>query len=159
MSKDEKLLKLSSKKNIIMLTGFVILIVILYVFFFKGGLGASSEKVDFKKLSKSEIPNAIEREVIPEYRELERALGCIIDGKVYVIVTRGECPTAGYKVSIESLNLEKGEEGSNLRVTASFDDPKADTAVERVSTYPYAVVETKLTSLPDSIELVSDYKE
>lgn len=39
--------------------------------------------------------------MIPEYRELERALGCLIDGKVYVIVTRGEKPTAGYEVSID----------------------------------------------------------
>ena len=158
MSKDEKWPKLPSKKNIIIIA-LIIVITILCFFFLKGGLGASGENVDFKKLSKNEIPNAIEREVIPEYRELERALGCIVDGKVYVIVTRGECPTAGYKVSIESLNLEKTEEGSNLRVIASFDDPKPDIAVERVSTYPYAVVETMLDSLPNSIELISEYKE
>ena len=59
-----------------------------------------------------DIPRAIEKDVIPEYRELERALGCVVDGKVYIVVTRGEKPTAGYDLSIEKVNLEKTGDGS-----------------------------------------------
>ena len=51
--------------------------------------------VTFTQLKKDEIPQTIETDVIPEYRELERALGCLVNGKVYVVVTRGEKPTAG----------------------------------------------------------------
>ena len=49
--------------------------------------------VTFTQLKKDEIPQTIETDVIPEYRELERALGCLVNGKVYVVVTRGEKPT------------------------------------------------------------------
>ena len=56
--------------------------------------------VTFTQLKKDEIPQTIETDVIPEYRELERALGCLVNGKVYVVVTRGEKPTAGYDLAI-----------------------------------------------------------
>ena len=114
--------------------------------------------VEFQVLEKKEIPKTIETDVIPEYRELERALGCLVDGKVYVIVTRGEKPTAGYGVSIEEMRLEKTEKGNKLVVTALFTEPAADEAVSQVITYPYQVALTELTSLPDSIELITCFE-
>lgn len=109
--------------------------------------------VEFTVLSAEEIPRTIEKDVIPEYRDLERALGCLVDGKVYVVVTRGEKPTAGYELSIEKMTLEKTKNGSNLTVTALFTEPPADKSVSRIITYPYSVAVTELEALPDSIEL------
>lgn len=109
--------------------------------------------VEFTVLSAEEIPRTIEKDVIPEYRDLERALGCLVDGKVYVVVTRGEKPTAGYELSIEKMTLEKTKNGSNLTVTALFTEPPAEKSVSRIITYPYSVAVTELEALPDSIEL------
>ena len=107
--------------------------------------------VTFTQLKKDEIPQTIETDVIPEYRELERALGCLVNGKVYVVVTRGEKPTAGYDLAIEDIRLQKMEDGgSNMLVTARFEEPAAGESVSRIITYPYVVAETELTVLPDT---------
>ena len=119
----------------------------------------NGKSVGFTQLTKEEIPQTIEKDVIPEYRELERALGCLVDGKVYVVVTRGEKPTAGYDLSIEKMLLEKTEDGSNLVVTALFREPAEGETVSRIITYPYLVAETDLTGLPDTIELNVRYAE
>ena len=121
-------------------------------------LGGGKE-ISFTQLKKDDIPQTIEKDVIPEYRELERALGCLVDGKVYVVVTRGEKPTAGYDLSIEKMLLEKTEDGSNLVVTALFREPAEGETVSRIITYPYLVAETDLTGLPDTIELNVRYAE
>ena len=109
--------------------------------------------VEFMLLEENDIPQAIVAEVIPEYRDLERALACMADGKIYVIVTRGEKPTAGFAAEIEKMKVEKSENGKNLVVTALFTDPPEGEAVAQVITYPYQVAETDLTELPDTIEL------
>jgi len=115
--------------------------------------------VEFIQLTKEEIPQTIEADVIPEYRDLERALGCLVDGKVYVVVTRGEKPTAGYDLAIEDMKLEKKDGKTNLAVHALFTEPPAGTAVSQIITYPYVVAETGLETLPDTIELVVKYEE
>ncbi|MGN0712737.1 MAG: protease complex subunit PrcB family protein [Anaerovoracaceae bacterium] len=109
--------------------------------------------VEFRQLASDQVPQSIEKDVIPEYRELERALGCLVDGKVYVVVTRGEKPTAGYNLSIEKMKLEKNDDGQNLVVTALFTEPPEGESVSQIITYPYKVAETELTELPDTIEL------
>ena len=119
----------------------------------------SGKNISFTQLTKGEIPQTIEKDVIPEYRDLERALGCLVDGKVYVVVTRGEKPTAGYDLSIEKITLEKTEDGSNLTVTALFREPAEGETVSRIITYPYIVAETELTGLPDTIELNVRYAD
>lgn len=159
MSKDRKWLKTPSKRTVFLGLGVIMVVMIFWILLSKGGIGTAGEKVEFKELTKKEIPNALEREVIPEYRELERALGCVVDGKIYVIVTRGEMPTAGYEVSIKSMTLETKEEGSNLKVNALFKDPVPGISVAKVTTYPNTVALTNLTKLPDSIELISEYEE
>ena len=122
-------------------------------------LGGGKE-VSFTQLKKDEIPQTIEKDVIPEYRDLERALGCLVDGKVYVVVTRGEKPTAGYDLAIEGIRLQKTEDGgSNMVVTALFKEPAEGETVSRIITYPYVVAETELTGLPDTIELNVRYAE
>lgn len=122
----------------------------------KGGLPqqlSGGKTVEFQQLEADNIPQTIEKDVIPEYRELERALGCIVDGKVYVIVTRGEKPTAEFDLAIEKMKLEKTENGKNLVVTARFIEPPEGKTVAQIITYPYKVALTELTELPDTIEL------
>lgn len=163
MSEDtkKKIFKKPSKRTLIV-TGAVVAVCALVwgalsMGLFGGGLG--SKKVSFEQLAKDKVPKSIETEVIPEYRELERALGCLIDGKVYVVVTRGEKPTAGYSAEIEDIRLEKGKKGSNMKVHVLFKEPKEGEAVSQIITYPYSVAKTDLTKLPDTIELIVKYEE
>lgn len=115
------------------------------------------EAVSFEEIKESEMPNEITSEIIPEYRTLERALACIIDDDVYVIVTRGEKPSSGFKVSIDRMVTEDKDGKTNLVVYANFTDPDKKTALSQIITYPIQVVKTNLTALPDTIELRIQY--
>lgn len=163
MSEDtkKKIFKKPSRRTLIVAGAVVIACGLVWIVFslgiFGGGIG--TKKVDFEQLSKDNIPQSIETEVIPEYRELERALGCLVDGKVYVVVTRGEKPTAGYSVDIEDIRLEKSKKGTNMQVHSLFKEPKEGETVSQIITYPYSVAGTDLTQLPDTIELIVKYEE
>ena len=117
------------------------------------------QNVEFKVLSESEYPQEISNEVIPEYRTLERALACVVDEKVYVIVTRGEKPASGYKVGIDKMKLVTEDGKENLVVYASFRDPAKGNSMSQVLTYPVKVAQTGLKRLPDEIELRVQYEE
>lgn len=157
----KKLFKKPSKRVVIAVCAIAAAAAVAWAAFGTGILGGSlgSKKVSFEQLAKDKIPKSIETEVIPEYRELERALGCLIDGKVYVLVTRGEKPTAGYSAKIEDIRIEKTKSGTNMQVHALFKEPPAGEAVSQIITYPYSVAETELSSLPDTIELIVKYEE
>lgn len=148
------------KKAVISIACLLGVAAIAYVLISSGIVGklVGSGNVNFTPLDSKDIPRAIEKDVIPEYRELERALGCVVDGKVYIVVTRGEKPTAGYDLSIEKVNLEKTKTGSNLVVTAKFIEPPQGKTASRIITYPYAVASTDLKGLPDTIELNVRYE-
>lgn len=157
MSKEMKSLWKPSKRTWIAVICIVSVFLILWLLWGRGlGIGGG-KNVEFDSVAKDKVPKSIETEVIPEYRELERALGCLVDGKVYVLVTRGEKPTSGYKVSIDKMTIETKEGKTNLKVEALFTEPEKGIAVSQVTTYPYAVAKTKLTVLPDSIELIAKY--
>ena len=153
----KKIFKKPSRKVLLIFGAVIVTCAALWLVFGQGIVG--DKNIDFKKLSKDKVPKSIETEVIPEYRELERALGCLIDGKVYVVVTRGEKPTAGYEADIDKIEIEKTKGGTNMKVHAAFTEPDGDKAVSQVATYPYVVAETELTSLPDSIELIAKYPQ
>lgn len=154
----KKLLRKPSRKTLLTL-GSVLLIGAAAWLIFGQGMVSGGKKVDFNQLPKDAVPKSIETEVIPEYRELERALGCLVDGKVYVIVTRGEKPTAGYDVKVESMRLEKVKSGTNMKVFATFTEPKEGGSVAQIITYPYAVTSTNLKNLPTTIELIVKYED
>lgn len=109
----------------------------------------SSERIEFTVLDDKDIPREIESQVLPEYRNLERALACIVDDKVYVVVTRGEKTTSGYEVDINKMIMNDDK----LEVYAKYSDPEEGKAVSQVLTYPCKVARTELASLPESIEL------
>lgn len=158
--KGRKLLRRPSRRALITLGIIALAGALTYGAFASGFMGLGGGKnVKFTQLSQDKVPRTIEKDVIPEYRDLERALGCLVDGKIYVVVTRGEKPTAGYDLSIEKMKLEKTKEGTNLVVTALFTEPASGTVVSQIITYPYVVAETELEVLPDTIELSVRYKE
>lgn len=146
-----------SKKAVTAVVFATAVAVILWLTLGQGMPGAKN--ISFTQLPKEKVPKSIETEVIPEYRELERALGCLIDGKVYVVVTRGEKPTAGYGATIESIEVEKTDKGTNMKVHTLFTEPKEGEAVAQVITYPYTVAKTDMTQLPNTIELIVKYSE
>lgn len=154
MSDNKKILKKPSKKVLIAVV--ITAAAAVCIVFAPALMGNKS--VSFEILDKKDIPQSIETDVVPEYRDLERALGCLIDGKVYVLVTRGEKPTAGYEVTIEEMVTEKTSKGTNLQVHALFKDPEEGESVAQVSTYPYAVALTNLKALPETIELLVKYQ-
>jgi hypothetical protein len=145
-----------SKKGwiIIILLIVILLMAMLAMHQFRG-----DEAVEFKVLGDTEIPQDIVGQVIPEYRDLERALACVVGDKVYVLVSRGEKPTSGFEVNIEKMLLEEEDGVLNLAVYANFSDPEPGTALTQILTYPLKVVETSLTQLPDQIELRVQYKQ
>lgn len=155
--KKKKIFKKPSKKTLIILGALVVAAAAAWLIFGQGIVG--EKNVEFKQLADDKIPKAIETDVIPEYRDLERALGCVIDGKVYVIVTRGEKPTAGYQVAIDKISVEKTKGDTNMKVYATFTEPEEGVAVSQIVTYPYAVASTNLTALPGAIELIVKYAE
>ena len=119
----------------------------------------NGQNVEFKELSEQEYPQQIVNGIIPEYRSLERALACMVDEKVYVLVTRGEKPASGYKVCIDKMKLEGDGKNTVLVVYATFRDPAKNDSMSQVVTYPLKVAETKLKTLPDEIELRVQYEE
>lgn len=125
----------------------------LIFFKFSGG----EQKVGFEEIDGSKLPKDITADIIPEYKTLERALACKVDQNIYVIVTRGEKPTSGFGVAINKIAVEEKNGKTNLIVYAVFDDPKRETALSQIITYPVQVVKTDLKMLPDSIELRIQY--
>jgi len=142
------------KKEIIAIAAASVVLIVLIVVF---GLRTGAASVKFEKVSEKNLPRQLEAEVLPEYRDLERALACKIDDQIYVIVTRGEKPTTGYEVEIDKISLENKENQSNLIVTATFADPAEPENMAQIQSYPIAVVKTDLSGLPDTIELRSEY--
>lgn len=123
------------------------------------GIGTGETRIQTEKVPEQIMPREIEAEILPEYRELERALACKIDDEIYIIVTRGEKATSGFEVDIEKVSLEKKEGKSNLIVRAVFADPEKPENMAQVPCYPYAVVKADMKGLPDAIELRASYAE
>ena len=122
----------------------------------KGG----DEGVAFTPLTEDAIPQQISSEVIPEYRDMERALACVADEKVYVVAMRGEKPTTGYDIAIDSMAVTSDEDGEKtLTVNVLFTDPQAGASLTQAQTYPDVVAETDLKDLPDKIEMKIKYTD
>lgn len=143
-------------------TAIIVLIVVLVVAGLVWGgwhIFMGDTEVNFKVLDEGEIPQQITSQIIPEYRQLERALACKVDDKVYVIATRGEKPTSGYEIAIDRMTLEEEDGATVLMVYTKFKDPQPGLALAQALTYPLQVAETELTDLPDQIQLKVQYVE
>ncbi|MGN0660039.1 MAG: protease complex subunit PrcB family protein [Emergencia sp.] len=142
------------KKEIIAIGAAAVVLVVLIAYF---GLSAGETKVKFERVSDKALPRELEADILPEYRNLERALACKVGNEIYIVVTRGEKPTSGYDVKIEKVTLENRDDKSCLIVSAVFADPEDAENQAQVICYPYDVVKADLTGLPDIIELRSEF--
>jgi len=78
-------------------------------------------------------------QVLTTREEVVRFLGSeVIDMRKYilVVVSRGMCPTGGYKITINRLVRD----GHNVHVHLLFSEPMADDFVTMVITYPQDIV-------------------
>lgn len=148
--------KFLSKKKIILFSLATVAIVVTAIFIVPS-IGDGEKPVGFKHVKNDNIPKSLEEDVIPEYKDLERALACVVEDDIYVIVSRGEKPSSGFGVKVNRMALEEKDGKSNLVVYALFNDPEKETTISQIITYPLTIVKTELTSLPDTIELRIEY--
>ncbi|SDK96455.1 protease complex subunit PrcB family protein [Natronincola ferrireducens] len=134
----------------------IIILVVVAIRLVPKFMSRGDQEVGYQVLEESQVPVKIQ-EILPRYKMLERALAAKVDEEIYVIVTRGEKLTGGYGVDIEKIQLLKEEEGPKLVIHALFKDPNPDDLVPQVITYPYIVVKTNLTELPQKIDLQVHY--
>lgn len=101
----------------------------------------NSKPVDYTMVQREAIPEKI-LDMMDKYTNEERALAVKLDKKIYVIVTRGNDNEHG----IEMNKIDMVQEDKKLmRVKITYK--------EKEKSYPYIVVETNLSELPDRIEL------
>ncbi|WZL72164.1 protease complex subunit PrcB family protein [Clostridiaceae bacterium 35-E11] len=141
----------------------VIIIMVVVMVIVAGVYGVKNfirddDNVAFEVLSEDMIPQKIQ-EILPRYKNLERALACKVEDEIYVIATRGEKPTGGYTVQIDNIDKIKEEDKTKLIVYTTFKDPQPGDIVTQVITYPYVVAKTELKNLPDKIELKVKYDD
>jgi len=146
----------SMKKEIIAIGAAAVVLVALVIYF---GIYGGETKIQFEQVPEKAMPRELEAEIIPNYRDIERALACRVGDDVYVLAMRGEMPTTGYEIQISKLEMETKDNKTNLIVYADFADPAEPENMAQVTSYPVAVVKTDLTGLPDTIQLQSSYKK
>ena len=142
------------KKEIIAI---VVAAVVLVALIFYFGIYGGESTIEFEKVSDKTMPRELDAEIIPQYRDIERAMACRVGEDVYVLATRGEMPTSGYEIEITKLELETEDNKTNLIVYANFSDPAEPENMAQVNSFPISVVKADLTGLPDTIELRSTY--
>lgn len=141
----------------ILLACAVLLIIGVCIAFTYYLINSNEKNVKFSIEKDESLPVEITTDIIPEYRTLERALACVVDDTVYVVVTRGEKPSTGYSVVIDKMSVEENGDNSKLIVYANYKDPNKANAISQIITYPISVAKTNLKKLPTSIELRIQY--
>ena len=138
----------------------IIIMLVIAAFYAVKFFMKNDDSVPFEVLSEEKmIPQKIQ-EILPRYKNLERALACKVDDGIYIIATRGEKPTGGYTIEIDRIEKVKEDEDKiKIVVYTTFEDPKPGDIVTQAITYPYVVVKTDLKQLPDKIELKVKYND
>ncbi len=72
------------KKEIIVIIVAAVILGLLVIFF---GINKGETRVKFEEVAEKSLPREIEADIIPEYRNMERALACKVGDNVYVIAT------------------------------------------------------------------------
>ncbi len=134
-----------------------ILIVVLIALVIGFGIYGGNDEVKFEDVQAKDLPRELETEIIPQYRNLERAMACRVEDEIYVLAMRGEKPTSGYEIKITELQLKNEKQKTKLIVYADFADPAKPENMAQVKSYPVSVVKADLSGLPDTIELMSRY--
>lgn len=101
-----------------------------------------SKVVDYTMIQRESIPEKI-LDMMDKYTNEERALAVKLEQKIYVIVTREKDNEKG--IEMDKIKIVQEDDKSIMKVEALYK--------EKEKSYPYIVVETNLTELPDNIEL------
>ncbi|CEI71627.1 MULTISPECIES: hypothetical protein [Romboutsia] len=101
-----------------------------------------SNPVDYTIVQRESIPEKI-LDMMDKYTDEERALAVKLNEKIYVIVTRGKDNEKG--IEMNKIEMVQENDRSLMKVKISYK--------EKEKSYPYIVVETNLTDLPENIEL------
>ena len=129
--------------------GVVILVMLIGGFIFIPDIFKENSKpVDYTMVQREAMPDKI-LGMMDKYTDEERALAVKLDGKVYVIVTRGNSNEHG--IEMDKIVIAKEEDKDIMKVRATYK--------EKEKSYPYIVVETNLKDLPDKIELSTSIQE
>lgn len=107
-----------------------------------------SKPVDYTMVQREAIPEKI-LDVMEKYTSEERALAVKLDKKIYVIVTRGNDSEHG--IEMDKIDIAKEDDKEVMKVKVTYK--------EKEKSYPYIVVETNLSELPDRIELNTETEE
>jgi len=142
-------------KKVLSVIALILFIVALF-YFFRYFKGKGAKNVGFDKIELENIPAQI-NEVLPNYRIKEKALVCRINDEIFVVVTRGEKNSAGYDVGIKKMTLSTVDGQKVLTVYAEYTDPKPGDVTAQVITYPFIVVKTDMTELPEKVVLEKEY--
>lgn len=105
-------------------------------------MSEKTDPVDYVMVQREAIPEKI-LDVMDKYTDQERALAVKLDGKVYVIATRGSDNNLG--IEMDKIETLEKDNKHIMRVNITYK--------EKEESYPYIVVETNLENLPDKIEL------
>ncbi|WP_226658624.1 protease complex subunit PrcB family protein [Pseudalkalibacillus hwajinpoensis] len=99
------------------------------------------EKIAFETVEMQNAPKDIQATV--QQKWLEKSTFTVpSDEDLYIIITRGEMPTGGYSVHIESI--EKIDE--ELVVSYYYTDPKKDDMVTQAITKPIVIAKVDMTN-------------
>ena len=129
--------------------GIVVLVMLIGGFIFIPDIFKENSKpVDYTMVQREAMPDKI-LGMMDKYIDEERALAVKLDGKVYVIVTRGNSNEHG--IEMDKIVIAKEEDKNIMRVRATYK--------EKEKSYPYIVVETNLKDLPHKIELSTSIQE
>ncbi|MGL4797335.1 MAG: hypothetical protein ACRDB0_01255 [Paraclostridium sp.] len=107
-----------------------------------------SKPVDYVMVQKNEIPDKI-LDMMGKYENEERALAIKMDNKIYVVVTRGSDKEHGIEIQTIKMSSQEGKKVMKVDVVHK----------NKEESYPYIVVETNLTDLPERIEINSKKAE
>ncbi len=108
----------------------------------------NSKPVDYTMVQREAIPEKI-LDMMEKYTNEERALAVKLDKKIYIVVTRGS--NNEYGIEMNKIDVVQDEDKKVMKVNVSYK--------EKEKSYPYIVVETNLSELPDRIELNAVNKE
>lgn len=104
--------------------------------------------VDYIMIQRNDIPEKI-LDIMGKYQDEKRALAVKIDGKVYIVATRGTDSEHGIKIEKVQTFNEDGKIVMKVNVIYK----------NKEKSHPYVVAETNLKDLPDRIELNSKVSE
>ncbi|TKD71969.1 protease complex subunit PrcB family protein [Pseudalkalibacillus hwajinpoensis] len=99
------------------------------------------KELSFETVTMQNAPKDIQATV--QQKWLEKSTFTVPSGDdLYIVITRGEMPTGGYSVQVDSIVEEEGQ----LTVSYYYTDPKKDAMVTQAITKPIVITRIDLTN-------------